>query len=170
MREMSVFAPGHTQQRSNTARMSTLILCACLALSVAMTGTPPDEEPAAAAGAAELVPFTLTLVHYQKGDPVGLFLAACTLAPIFAVCSYVTLLVALKFPPKLVFVFVGQLGNVALNVILKHLIRIPRPHGKAHLVDFGLYGVSATMEMLRELLLGLQLTPPSLFYSTNVLP
>ncbi|GBG31142.1 Dolichyldiphosphatase 1 [Hondaea fermentalgiana] len=91
----------------------------------------------AAVRASHKVPFSLTLVHYDEGDLVGHVLALCTLAPIFAVVAYVSIGLALGFPRKLVFMFVGQMGNVAVNLVLKHVLRMPRPADKAHLVYFG---------------------------------
>jgi len=57
------------------------------------------------------------------------------------IVSYVTLIVALGFPPRLLYLFLGQLGNVVLNIVTKHLVKLPRPEGKPHLVHFGKYGM-----------------------------
>lgn len=101
---------------------------------------PPDAVVIEDAAVSK-IPFSLTLVHYNEGDLLGHVLALCTLSPIFAVVSYVSVCVALGFPLKLVFMFVGQLGNVVVNVVLKHMVRMPRPADKEHLVYFGKYGM-----------------------------
>mmetsp|Transcript_20209 Transcript_20209/g.35923 ORF Transcript_20209/g.35923 Transcript_20209/m.35923 type:complete len:196 (-) Transcript_20209:343-930(-) len=92
----------------------------------------------------ELVPFTLTLVHYTKGDALGLILALATLAPIFAVVSYVTALVVVETGAsraRIGVIFVGQMINVGLNVALKHVIKQPRPISGPHLEHFGQFGM-----------------------------
>lgn len=87
------------------------------------------------------IPFSLTLVYYDEGDLVGQLLALSSLSPVFAVVSYVSVCIALGFPPKLVFMFIGQLGNVVVNVLLKHVVRMPRPADKEHLDHSGKYGM-----------------------------
>mmetsp|Transcript_6179 Transcript_6179/g.7107 ORF Transcript_6179/g.7107 Transcript_6179/m.7107 type:complete len:204 (-) Transcript_6179:1113-1724(-) len=86
------------------------------------------------------VPFTLTHVVFDEGDLLGYFLALVTLTPVFIVVSYLTLIVVSGFNRRLIYVFTGQLGNVAANVILKHIIKEPRPAAE-HLTHFGRYGM-----------------------------
>ena len=93
-----------------------------------------------------LVPFSLTLVHYEENDALGWMLSLVTLSPVFIMVSYVTLLVALRFPPRLVLVLCGQLACVALNLVLKRLLRQPRPEGP-QVLHLGQHGMPSNHAM-----------------------
>jgi dolichyldiphosphatase len=74
------------------------------------------------------VPFSLTFVRYEEGDTIGKAAALLSLAPVFIIVAYATLLVARRELHTL-FILVGQLSNVALNGALKRAIGAPRPAG-----------------------------------------
>lgn len=70
--------------------------------------------------------FELTHVEYNSGDIVGFLCAGLSLAPVFAIVAYVSVLMARR--EFITFAALcGQLGNTALNVVLKHYINEPRP-------------------------------------------
>eukprot|EP00469_Lotharella_globosa_P013805 CAMPEP_0167778502 /NCGR_PEP_ID=MMETSP0111_2-20121227/4288_1 /TAXON_ID=91324 /ORGANISM="Lotharella globosa, Strain CCCM811" /LENGTH=177 /DNA_ID=CAMNT_0007668811 /DNA_START=50 /DNA_END=580 /DNA_ORIENTATION=- len=75
--------------------------------------------------------FSLTHVVYDDENPLEKLLALITLAPIFIVVSYVTLL-ASKRQIHIAGMFLGQLVNEALNFALKTTIKEPRPLGCGH--------------------------------------
>jgi dolichyldiphosphatase len=73
-----------------------------------------------------LKPFGLTYVRYAAGDHIGLLLSVVTLLPILIPAQLGALLLVRRDWETLVF-FVGIIGNVAINGVLKHAIREPRP-------------------------------------------
>ena len=80
--------------------------------------------------------FSLTFVVYDEGDLVQQLLALITLAPIFCIVAYATLIVARR-QLHTVWVLAGQLINEVINYVLKHVIREPRPAG-CHLTNYGM--------------------------------
>mmetsp|Transcript_23998 Transcript_23998/g.44556 ORF Transcript_23998/g.44556 Transcript_23998/m.44556 type:complete len:84 (+) Transcript_23998:88-339(+) len=78
---------------------------------------------------ADLVPFDLTYVRYENHDMLGLQLAVITLAPIFIMVMYATIIL-IRRDFQTCFICVGQLSNVVLNLILKKLIAQPRPEDR----------------------------------------
>jgi len=78
-------------------------------------------------------PISLTLVFYEEGDIVSMLLAYLTLLPIFIVVSFVALLL-FRRECQLALFFIGQLLNEISNLILKRIIREPRPPGA---IDLG---------------------------------
>ncbi len=84
----------------------------------------------------EKVPFSLTYVMYNPQDPYGELVAIITLAPIFIVVMYATLIV-MRRDIDTILIFLGQLMSVAINVLVKKMIKEPRPIG-AHLDDEGM--------------------------------
>lgn len=75
-----------------------------------------------------LTSFSLTLVEYERGDNIGLLMALLSLAPIFAVVMYTTL-VCSRRDIRTVAMLLGQLLNVVLNEILKVILVQERPSG-----------------------------------------
>ena len=82
------------------------------------------------------VPFSLTYVMYDPSDVYGELMAVITLAPIFIVVMYVTI-IAIRRDIGTFFVFLGQLIGVAINVVVKKMVKEPRPDG-AYLDDEGM--------------------------------
>ncbi|PRP75941.1 hypothetical protein PROFUN_01657 [Planoprotostelium fungivorum] len=76
--------------------------------------------------------FSLTLVFYEEGDPLSLILAIFTLAPLFIVGGFVAALIVRRELQMLYF-FIGQLLNEVFNMVLKKVIREPRPPGAGKL-------------------------------------
>jgi dolichyldiphosphatase len=70
--------------------------------------------------------FSLTHVSYVEGDTIGKLLALVTLSPIFIIVMYSTILMTRRDIQTL-FIVIGQLLNVFLNLTLKKLIKEPRP-------------------------------------------
>lgn len=75
-----------------------------------------------------LEPFSLTYVVYPVASGAGKLLALVSLTPIFAVVSYVTLLVSRR-DCATAWLVLGTLLNEGLNYALKHAVRQPRPNG-----------------------------------------
>ncbi|KAG8463914.1 hypothetical protein KFE25_000082 [Diacronema lutheri] len=82
------------------------------------------------------VPFAPTHVRFVEGDRVGELAALLSLAPIFIIVAYATLIVSRR-ELHVGFVLVGQLANVRLNAALKAAIGEPRPSG-AERTDAGM--------------------------------
>jgi dolichyldiphosphatase len=74
------------------------------------------------------VPFAPTFVMYEQGDLVGEGAALLSLAPVFIIVAYVTLLISRR-ELHVAFALLGQLVNVVLNFYLKVAIDAPRPTG-----------------------------------------
>lgn len=74
----------------------------------------------------EKVPFSLTHVRYVRGDALGFASALLSLAPVFIVVAYATLLVSRR-ELHVTFLLAGQLANVGLNAVLKASLNRPRP-------------------------------------------
>ena len=89
-----------------------------------MAAPPPAES------AAELLrplrAFSLTHVQYAHGDPWGAPAALVTLAPVYVMVAYATL-VAVRRDLATAALCAGQLANEGVNYALKHAIRQPRP-------------------------------------------
>lgn len=88
-------------------------------------------------------PFSLTYVLYRAGDRLGQFLALASLAPVFIVVAYATLLLSRR-DLHVAALATGQLLNEALNYVLKHTLQQPRPlppfpaHHAAHVPVYGM--------------------------------
>ncbi|XP_065829509.1 dolichyldiphosphatase 1-like [Oscarella lobularis] len=72
------------------------------------------------------VPFSLTYVEYPKGDLIGKFLALFSLLPIFIVIGFVTL-IGFRRDLHTVTFFIGLLLDEIVNMIIKNVVRQPRP-------------------------------------------
>eukprot|EP00750_Incisomonas_marina_P032908 INCI9411.1.p1 GENE.INCI9411.1~~INCI9411.1.p1 ORF type:complete len:273 (+),score=35.48 INCI9411.1:96-914(+) len=70
--------------------------------------------------------FDLTFVEYEEGDLVGQVCALFSLAPVFAIVAYVAVVLARREFITIA-ALVGQLANVALNVVIKNYLNQPRP-------------------------------------------
>ncbi|CAD6977002.1 unnamed protein product, partial [Tilletia controversa] len=86
--------------------------------------------------------FGLTHVRYDAADPFAQLLALITLAPIFLLCAYTSIIL---YRRELTFLnaLLGQLGCEAINWGLKRLIRQPRPVGLAGVSEEG-YGMPSS--------------------------
>jgi dolichyldiphosphatase len=73
-----------------------------------------------------LKPLGLTYVQYARGDHIGLILSIITLFPILIPAQIVALLLVQRDWDTFVFL-IGNLTNVALNGVLKRVIRESRP-------------------------------------------
>ncbi|XP_043496636.1 dolichyldiphosphatase 1-like [Polistes fuscatus] len=72
------------------------------------------------------IPLSLTLVEYPRGDIFGKLLALVSLAPFIIVTSFITLILFRRDLHTILF-FSGIILNEFINLILKHIIREPRP-------------------------------------------
>ena len=72
--------------------------------------------------------FSLTHVEYDEGSVAGFLMAGLTLAPVYVMVMYATLVVVRREIHTLA-MLCGQLVNLAINFVLKRLIRQPRPTG-----------------------------------------
>ena len=70
--------------------------------------------------------FSLTHVEYARGDAVGFLCAGMSLAPVFLIVALVTAALARR-DAHIAVALLGQLLNTAWNVMLKRLLRQPRP-------------------------------------------
>lgn len=76
------------------------------------------------------VPFYFTYVTYERGDWFGYLMAIACLAPHVISIALFSFLISLsnsRFKRQVGILLLGQFINEALNAILKHLIREPRP-------------------------------------------
>jgi len=73
-----------------------------------------------------LKPFYLTHFEYEEGDALGKLAALASLAPIFAIVSFCTLIASRRDLATPAFLL-GQLLNEAVNAALKRALRQPRP-------------------------------------------
>lgn len=88
--------------------------------------------------------FGLTHVRYSAQDPLGPLMALASLAPQFIMCAYAVLILARR---ELTWVnaCAAQLGNEALNWMLKRTLRMPRPASAGGLGDGGTgYGMPSS--------------------------
>jgi len=72
--------------------------------------------------------FDLTYVEYHEGDIIGFLSAGVSLAPVFAIVAYVSVILARREIITIA-ALAGQLGNTILNVVIKKIIDAPRPDG-----------------------------------------
>ena len=77
--------------------------------------------------------FSLTYVTYDDEDPLGFVLAGITLAPIFIMVMYATLVVFRRDMHTLA-MLAGQLVNEAASVILKEIVSAPTSRWRHHAV------------------------------------
>lgn len=84
-------------------------------------------------------PLRLMHMEYPEGDKVGHFLAWSSLTPFFIFVGMVTLILFRRDLHTIAFT-VGQLLNEIFNLILKRVIKEPRPsvHHTVHLVEYGM--------------------------------
>jgi len=85
---------------------------------------------------SHLTTFRLTEVKYDPSDPLGLVLAVASLLPIALLVAFPTLILFRRDLRTITF-FAGQLANEALNMVLKRVLREPRPAG-SHREDYGM--------------------------------
>lgn len=74
----------------------------------------------------------MTAVAYEAGDFLGYLLAWSSLLPIFVVIAECTAFILAESPRRrrqAGALLLGQLVNELLNIILKRLLRHPRPSG-----------------------------------------
>eukprot|EP01041_Mallomonas_annulata_P007387 gene7387-15082_t len=70
--------------------------------------------------------FTLTYVRFITGDHFGHFLALVTLAPIFIMVMYASI-IALKRELHTIWAVIGQIIGVIFSILLKKLLSQKRP-------------------------------------------
>lgn len=70
--------------------------------------------------------FDLTFVEYEEGDLFGQICALFSLAPVFAIVAYVAVVLARREFITMA-ALVGQIANVALNIVIKKYLNQPRP-------------------------------------------
>lgn len=80
-----------------------------------------------------LKPLTISYVLYEENDLIGLGCALLSLTPIFAIVSFVTVII-LRRDFQTIFALVGQLLSVLLNIILKNVIQEIRPSRYSEIV------------------------------------
>ncbi|XP_077986426.1 dolichyldiphosphatase 1-like [Glandiceps talaboti] len=85
---------------------------------------------------------SLTHVEYPEGDFIGKIFAYFSLVPVFLLVSFATL-IAFRRELHTITFFCGLLANEAVNWVLKHIIRQPRPC-KGHEVVFSEYGMPSS--------------------------
>lgn len=83
------------------------------------------------------IPLENTYVRFNEGDIIGELLAYITLAPVFVMVMYATLII-LRRDYSTFFALGGQLFNLLLNKILKKLIDEPRPLDSLDISDSGM--------------------------------
>ncbi|CAM9213144.1 unnamed protein product [Lampetra planeri] len=86
---------------------------------------------------------SLTHVEFPPGDMLGKALAWCSLAPIFIVFGFVTL-IAFKRELHTIAFMCGLLVNEGLNWVIKHVIREPRPNRDCREALFTEYGMPSS--------------------------
>ncbi|KAI8822687.1 phosphatidic acid phosphatase type 2/haloperoxidase [Fimicolochytrium jonesii] len=77
-------------------------------------------------GMRPLASVSLTHVQYDDSDPLGMFMAYASLAPIAIIISYVTL-IFFRRDLATILMFVGQLVNEGVNFVAKKIVRQARP-------------------------------------------
>ena len=90
-----------------------------------------------------LTSFSLTHVQYNANDKLGFLAAGLSLAPVFLIVAYVTATLARR-DLYLFTGLVGQILNTILNVVIKRIIRQPRPilnHSIPDAVGFSPHGM-----------------------------
>ena len=64
-------------------------------------------------------------IHYTPDDPLGFICTLLSLVPVFIIIALITLTLDRR---RLIFTsLLGQIGNIIINIITKHIIRQPRP-------------------------------------------
>jgi dolichyldiphosphatase len=79
---------------------------------------------------SSVTPFSFTYVTYIKGDVVGQFMCLVTLAPVYIIASYATL-ITYRRDTTSIFNTIGQFASLLVNYILKKAINQPRPEAKS---------------------------------------
>lgn len=97
---------------------------------------------------APLRPFSLTYVVYPDGSKLGWLAALVSMSPPFIIVSLVTLL-ASRPDCHSATLLAGQLLNEALNYVLKHIIREPRPNGGEHAAHMPKWGMPSNHAQVR---------------------
>jgi len=77
---------------------------------------------------------SLTHVEYPEGDLLGKLLAYSSLLPLAVLIGFVTLILFRRDLHTITF-FIGLLFNEALNAVLKHIIKQPRPMSRDNMYN-----------------------------------
>lgn len=85
-------------------------------------------------------PLTLTFVEYKSGDYFGFVMAWFSMLPIFYAISLATLIV-IRRDLTTIFYFIGFLLTEATNMVLKNVIKQPRPVQERNRGSFSKYGM-----------------------------
>ena len=96
-------------------------------------------------GVPAVASFSLTHVEYEAGDAIGFLFAGLSLAPVFLIVALVTATIARR-DLHIGTALLGQLLNTVFNIILKRIIRQPRPpfmhaRGEPAAAGFSPYGM-----------------------------
>lgn len=116
------------------AAVCTLVVACALhcdatgGLTAATSASHPTATPGPQLAAPSRKAFSLTHVTYAQGDPLGQVLAIASLAPVFIVVMFVTLIASRRDMRTMMF-FAGQLADEGVNFVLKRAIDQPRPGG-----------------------------------------
>lgn len=87
---------------------------------------------------SEWQPITLTLVEYPKGDHIGKLLAWISLSPLGIGAGFLALILFRRDLHTITF-FMGTLINESINMILKYIIKEPRPVFRAQIyTEYGM--------------------------------
>jgi hypothetical protein len=81
-----------------------------------------------------LKPIGLTFMQYEEGNLLSLALAYASLFPIFIVVGFAAVLFVRRELHTGTF-FVGQLACEVLTILLKSVIKEPRPPGKEYIIS-----------------------------------
>jgi dolichyldiphosphatase len=82
-----------------------------------------------------LKPIGLTFMQYEEGNLLSLALAYASLFPVFIVVGFAAVLFVRRELHTGTF-FVGQLACEVLTILLKSVIKEPRPPGKEYIIDY----------------------------------
>lgn len=81
----------------------------------------------------------LTLVSYSEGDVLGCFLAWISLVPVALAVSEGTAILLAESKARLcdaILMFTGQILNELINLVLKNIMKVPRPIGEIDFKEF----------------------------------
>eukprot|EP00238_Polyblepharides_amylifera_P006395 CAMPEP_0196584742 /NCGR_PEP_ID=MMETSP1081-20130531/48306_1 /TAXON_ID=36882 /ORGANISM="Pyramimonas amylifera, Strain CCMP720" /LENGTH=166 /DNA_ID=CAMNT_0041906063 /DNA_START=124 /DNA_END=621 /DNA_ORIENTATION=- len=92
---------------------------------------------------SQLVAFGLTHIRYPEGDTLGLLLAFFALFPIFIHVALIGALLARR-EIQYLFLLIGLTMNEVLSILLKKLIKGPRPESCAALEMCSSYGMPSS--------------------------
>lgn len=84
--------------------------------------------------------FDITHVQYDSDDKLGSLVALITLCPIYICVMYATLILSRR-DFQTVYACIGQMISVGINLVLKHVLKQPRPMFHGMSVDSDDFGM-----------------------------